>query len=75
MEKIEVVVENNNQSALNLLMEETLEEDQKMWEDLDFFLGNNASQKKSSTWQKKLSLTARQGSRQGVFWQTFLITA
>ena len=74
MEKIEVVAENNNQSALNLLIEETLEEDQKMWEDLDFFLGNNASQKKSSTWQKKLSLTARQGSRQGVFWQTFLIT-
>ena len=30
MEKIEVVAENNNQSALNLLMEETLEEDQKM---------------------------------------------
>ena len=30
MEKIEVVAENNNQSALNLLTEETLEEDQKM---------------------------------------------
>ena len=30
MEKIEVVAENNNQSALNLLIEETLEEDQKM---------------------------------------------
>ena len=53
MEKIEVVAENNNQIALNLLIEETLEEDQKMWEDLDFFLGNNASRKKSSTWQKK----------------------
>ena len=30
MEKIEVVAENNNQSALRLLIEETLEEDQKM---------------------------------------------
>ena len=30
MEKIEVVAENNNQIALNLLIEETLEEDQKM---------------------------------------------
>ena len=30
MEKIEVVSENNNQIALNLLIEETLEEDQKM---------------------------------------------
>ena len=48
MEKIEALVENNTQSALNSLIETTIEEDQKMEEDLDFFLDNNAIQKKRS---------------------------
>ena len=43
MKKIEVLTENNTQSSLYSLIEKTLEEDQKMEEDLDFFLENNAS--------------------------------
>ena len=46
MGKIEVLAENNTQSTLNSLIEKTLEEHQKMEEDLDFFLDKNASQKK-----------------------------
>ena len=53
MEKTEVLVANNTQSALNSLTEKTLEEDQKMEEDLDFFLDNNASHKKKKYMMEK----------------------
>ena len=46
-----------------------------MEEDLDSFLENNASQKKRSMREKKLSFRARQGSKQDIFRQTFVITA
>lgn len=52
MEKIEILVENNTQSALNSLIEKTLEEDKKMKEDLYFFLDNNACQKKEVSDEK-----------------------
>ena len=44
MEKTEVVIDSKLQSNLNSLIENTLVEDQKMEEDLDFFLSNNARQ-------------------------------
>ena len=53
MEKTEVLVANNTQSVLNSLTEKTLEEDQKMEEDLDFFLDNNASHKKKKYMMEK----------------------
>ena len=46
MKKIEVLAENNTQSTIKSVIEKTLEEDKKMEEDLDYFLHNNASQKK-----------------------------
>ena len=46
MEKTEVVIDNKFQGNLNLLIENTLVEDQKMEELLDFCLCNNASQPK-----------------------------
>ena len=46
MEKIEVLAENNTQSALNTLIEKTLDGEEKMEEDLGFLFDNNASQKK-----------------------------
>ena len=46
MEQVEVLAENNAQSALNTLIKKTLKEDEKMEEDLDFFFDNNVSQKK-----------------------------
>ena len=47
MEKI--LAEKNTQIAINSLTEKTLEEHQKMEEEIDFFLDNNSSQKKGRT--------------------------
>ena len=55
MEKIKVLAENNTQSALNTLIKKTLEEDEKMEEDLDFFFDNNANQKKKKRKKEKMS--------------------
>ena len=40
----EVVIDQKFQSSLNLLIENTLEEEKKMEEDVDFFFNNNASE-------------------------------
>ena len=53
MEKIEVLAENNTQSALNTLIEKTLDGEEKMEEDLGFLFDNNASQKKKQKNKKK----------------------
>ena len=55
MEKIKVLAENNTQSALNTLIKKTLEEDEKMEEDLDFLFDNNANQKKRKRKKEKKS--------------------
>ena len=57
MEKTEVVIDSKLQSNLNSLIENTLVEDQKMEEDLDFFLNNNASQPKQIYATKKSNST------------------
>ena len=46
METTEVIAEQKLQMNLNTLIENTLEEEKKMEEDIDFFLSNNASQPK-----------------------------
>ena len=53
MEKTEVVIDSKLQSNLNSLIENTLVEEQKMEEDLDFFLSNNATQPKKNVQRKK----------------------
>ena len=53
MEKTEVVIDSKLQSNLNSLIENTLVEEQKMEEDLDFFLSNNATQPKKNVRRKK----------------------
>ena len=50
MEKTEVVIDHKFQGNLNLLIENTLVEDQKMEEVLDFCLCNNASEPKKNMW-------------------------
>ena len=54
METTEVVVDSKLQSNLNLLIENTLEEEKK-WkkEDVDFFFNNNASQPKKRKYETK----------------------
>ena len=52
MGKAEVVIDSKLQSNLNSLIENTLVEDQKMEEDLDFFLSNNAYQPKKNMQRK-----------------------
>ena len=46
MEKTEVVIDSKLQNNLNSLIENTLVQEQKMEEELDFFLSNTASQPK-----------------------------
>ena len=46
MEMKEAVIDLKLQSNLNLLIKNTLEEEKKMEEDLDFFFNNNTSQPK-----------------------------
>ena len=46
MEKTGVVIDSKLLNNLNSLIENTLVKEQKMEEDLDFFLSNNASQPK-----------------------------
>ena len=46
MEKKEIVIDSSLQSNLNSLIENTLEEDQKMEEDLNFFLSDKPCQPK-----------------------------
>ena len=48
----EIMLENKTKNELNDLINNLLEEDQKLEEDLDFFYDNNTSQKKKSTLQK-----------------------
>ena len=57
--KTEVVIDSKLQSNLNSLIENTLVEEQKMEEDLDFFLSNNAIQpkKKKNVRRKKPNRT------------------
>ena len=43
METKETVIDQKFESNLNSLTENTLEQEQKMEEDLDFFFNNNAS--------------------------------
>ena len=52
MDKTGVVTDNKLQINLNSLIRNTLKKDQKMGEDLDFLLSNNASQPK----KKKVKL-------------------
>ena len=53
--KAEVVADIKLGSNLNLLIENTLLEEQKMGEDLDLFLSNNASQKRNIYMRQKKS--------------------
>ena len=46
MEMKEVVTDKKFQSNLNLMIENTLEEEKKMEEDLNFFFNNNTSEPK-----------------------------
>ena len=60
----EVIVDNKLQSNLNSLIENTLEQEKRMEEDLDFFFNNNTNQakrkkKKESTRRKKSNLTTQ----------------
>ena len=57
MDKTGVVTDNKLQINLNSLIRNTLKKDQKMGEDLDFLLSNNASQPK----RKKLNCATRPG--------------
>ena len=57
MEKTEVVIDSKLQSNLNSLIENTLVEEQKMEEGLDFFLSNNAIQPKKNVRRKKSNRT------------------
>ena len=57
MEKTEVVIDSKLQSNLNSLIENTLVEEQKMEECLDFFLSNNAIQPKKNVRRKKSNRT------------------
>ena len=49
MEKTEVVIDSKLQNNLNSLIENTLVEEQKMEQELDFVLSNTASQPKKKT--------------------------
>ena len=53
METKETVIDQKFQSNLNSLIENNLEEEQKMEEDLDFFFNSASQPKKRSTRQKK----------------------
>ena len=53
METKETVIDQKFQSNLNSLIENTLEQEQKMEEDLDFFFNNNASQPKKRKYEMK----------------------
>ena len=55
MEKTGVVTDSKLLNSLNSLIENTLVKEQKMEEDLDFFLSNNASQPKKKKKKKKKS--------------------
>ena len=72
MEKTEVVIDHKFQGNLNLLIENTLVEDQKMEEVLDFCLCNNASQPKKNMWWAKTNCATRPGESQETIWQIFL---
>ena len=53
MEKTEIVIDSKLQSNLNLLIGNTLPQEEKIEEDLDFFLNDKASQPKKSIQQNK----------------------
>ena len=52
MEKKEIVIDSSLQSNLNSLIENTLQENQKMEEDLNFFLSNKYCQPKKIRGEK-----------------------
>ena len=54
MEKKEIVIDSSLQSNLNSLIENTLEEDQKMEEDLNFVLRDTFCQPKTKFVTKKI---------------------
>ena len=54
MEKKEIVIDSSLQSNLNPLIENTLEEDQKMEEDLNFVLRDTSCQPKTKFVTKKI---------------------
>ena len=53
METKETVIDKKFQTNLNSLIENTLEQEQKMEEDLDFFFNNNASQPNTESTKRK----------------------
>ena len=53
METKETVIDKKFQNNLNSLIENTLEQGQKMEEDLYFFFNNNASQPKKRKYETK----------------------
>ena len=59
MEKTEVVIGSKLLSNLNSLIENTLVEEQKMEEDLDFSLSNNASKPKKKKKMQQKNQTAQ----------------
>ena len=64
MEKKEIVIDSSLQSNLNSLIENTLQENQNMEEDLNFFLSNKYCQPKKYVVKKiKLYSTTRIKSR------------
>ena len=53
IETKETVIDQKFQSNLNSLIENTLKQEQKVEEDLDFFFNNNASQPKKIKYKTK----------------------
>ena len=69
--KAEVVADIKLESNLNLLIENTLLEEQKMGEDLDLFLSNNASQKRNIYMRQKKNQTVHYQNYQNKIEETF----
>ena len=54
METKETVIDQEFQSNLNSLIQNTLEQEKKVEEDLNFFFSNNASQPKKESTRRKI---------------------
>ena len=71
MEKKEIVIDSSLQSNLNSLIENTLQENQKMEEDLNFFLSNKYCQPKKICGEKDKAVQHNQDKILKLFIQLF----
>ena len=67
MEKTEIVIDSKLQSNLNLLIGNTLPQEEKIEEDLDFFLNDKASQPKKVFSKKNKTVQFDQNKVQKLF--------